>query len=1243
MAKILLITNMEGSVRAFQGAKESAGDVLAAVVLDVAQIGNEEPWNEAWSQRIAATDFVVIHWMGTGLSCDFLQAASKYMLARRIRHQIMVSDGGDDVLEYGVTPENKRLLEDYVQQDGQQNFQNALRFLASAYCGIAVEYASPMKMPWYGIYHPDAADCFRDAASYFAFFGHRAEQPVVAMIFWRSDWLWGNLAYQKAVLREIERQKMTPMMVFTATRGGAENGIPSFPDIIKKVFYQGDRPAIDVLINTFVFSLTTTGGLTVEHLKEMGVVILQAYNLYRDYNWWKESCVGLTGNEVSYAVAMPEFDGVIHAVPVSTQEERDDKTHWRRPMERRIVRLVEKARKWARLKRKKNEEKKVAIVFHNYPPTNSSIGSASQIDSLESVRRLLARMKEDGYRVAEIPADTKVFIDSLTAHATNDRAYLSEALVKQADGKLSAESYQVYFAGLPGRVRRQLIHDWGEPPGEVFRYQGELLIPGMLNGNVYITVQPPRGFGEDPAKIYHSPDCSPTHHYLAFYHWLQEVWQADVMIHVGTHGSLEWLPGKGVAMSDGCYPDICTGNMPNLYPYWITDVGEGIQAKRRSAACLISYLTAPMTTAGAYDEMEDLEKLLEEYIQFTQDDEAGLALLTMEEMIREKVRACHMEEEVPEDEDFRVYVGNLHVFVTDLKNMQMHTGLHILGDPPAGDELLAFLVELTKQENGRTPSLTKTLAAMYGEEYYALLAHSDRIVAGVGLTGGMLLDDIQGKCREVAEKLREGGFQPEAVERVWDLPWTKQLTEELRPAFGEAVRYIVTDIVPRLTLTTLEIDNLMRGLDGAYVEPGPSGAPTSGGVDLLPTGRNFYSIDPQKLPTEAAWKIGQQMGDDVIARFIKEEGRYPESVGIILWATTNLRNHGQCVAEFLYLMGMRPVWDRSSKRVRGVEILPLSELKRPRVDVTGRISGLFRDSLPVSVDWLNEAVKEVAALEEDPEMNFIRKHVMEEAAELEAEGTSAEEAWRQASYRIFGDPPGAHGAGVGNVLDAKNWENVDDLRDVYVRWGGHAYGDGAAGTYFPRLFKKRLSKMEITLQNVDQRESSMLASDDYNSYRGGLVAAVRSERGVMPKNYVSDTSDRQNVKIRSLDEELKRWYRGEAINPKYIAGMKKHGYKGASDLANYVAVSFQWDATSEVMEDWMYKAYAEKYALDKDMQAWMKKVNPWALQRIVGVLLEAEKRRMWQASEDMKAELQALYLSLEGELEAQADQVGGAK
>lgn len=379
------------------------------------------------------------------------------------------------------------------------------------------------------------------------------------------------------------------------------------------------------------------------------------------------------------------------------------------------------------------------------------------------------------------------------------------------------------------------------------------------------------------------------------------------------------------------------------------------------------------------------------------------------------------------------------------------------------------------------------------------------------------------------------------------------------------------------------------------------------------------------------------MAEDVINKFVAEEGRYPESVGILLWATYNMRSNGQCMAEFMRLMGVRPVWQKGTLKVKGIEIIPLDELKRPRVDVTGRISSLFRDTLPGAVCWLDKAVQQVAALDESFEDNFVRKHVVEESQRLESEGVDKELAWRQASYRIFGDPPGAHGAGVSALLASRNWDDLGDIADVYVRWGAHVYGEGEKGQYRPQLFTERMAKLEVTVSNIDNRESNLLNSDDYNAYRGGMIAAVRNFSGKMPKNYCSDSSDRQHVVIRTLAEEVKRLFRGEAINPKYIRGMKEFGYKGAGDLATYVDNCFQWDATSAVMEDWMYEKFAEKYALDTDMQKWFAEVNPWALHRLTEVLLEAEQRQLWNAKPQTKQSLQELLLNIEGEIEERGD------
>lgn len=1236
MHKIMFITNMEPQRVGMEIAKAKLGDIINSCI-EITQTNDNEIWGAAWQSALREADFVLCTWMGTGLSCDFLKKASSFMQKNNIKHMFNTVDPGTDKMDGGINAEEKTTIQQYLVFGGLVNYVNLCYYLLHSFAQIDLAYDKPQQLPWSGIYYPNT-EHFEDVSTYMK--EHCIHnRPTIGFIFSREDWLWQRLEYQKEIIKAIEKENCNVIAVFTNTMANPKEGIPGLAAALQKHFYIDDKVCVDALINPFVFSLTVTGFTQLDDLKHLGVPIIQVYNVYMNHSWWEKNMVGLTANEVSYAVAMPEFDGIIHGVPTSTNEQAENGTHYRLPLPERIGKLARTARKWAGLRHKANKDKKIAIVLHNYPPTNSNIGSAACLDSIESVRLLLERMQAASYEIDNIPEDSQSFIDDITAHATNDRRFIAEALLEKADGKLEKQAYQEFFAQLPERTQKQLTKDWGEAPGEVFRYGNTLIVPGMLNGNIFITVQPPRGFGDDPGKIYHSPDCAPTHHYLGFYHWLRDIWGADAMLHIGTHGNLEWLPGKGNAMSNGCYPDICTGDMPNIYPYWITCVGEGIQAKRRSAACLISYLSAPMSISGTYEELADLELLLDEYCHFKNDEAAQGKMDNIKEMIRSKAAECNLDKDVPEGEavDFDDYVGKLHVYMTDIKNMQISVGLHTLGIAPAGEELTEYILALTELDNGKVPSLMKSLAKMYGYDYYKLLENSSLMLPDGSMTYGMLLDRIREHAREAIVYLQEHAFLPEHICDTFAFEWTKGLLGELRDEYIAVLEYICKHIAPSLMQTSLEMDNSLNALLGQYIEPCPSGAPTSGGADLLPTGRNFYSVDPRTLPTKVAWEIGREMSEDVIARFIKEEGRYPESVGIILWATSNLRNHGQCIAEFLYLMGLKPLWQSGSHRVVGLEVIPLDELKRPRVDVTGRISGLFRDSMPASVSWLDKAVKMVVALDEPLELNFIKKHVLEEQEELIKEGMDPIKALRQASFRVFGDPPGAHGAGTGAVLEAKNWETVDDIAAVYTRWGAHAYGEGSEGDYLPERFKKRMAQIDITVQNVDHRESSMLSGDDYNNYRGGMVAAVRSYKGSMPRNYVSDSSDRNKIQLRSLNEELKRWFRGEAMNPKYIEGMKKHGYKGAGDLATYVAVSYQWDATSEIMEDWMYEKYAQKYALDPEMQKWMQEVNPWALHRITEVLLEAEQRGMWHAGKETKEKLEQLFLSMEGELEERGE------
>ena len=1186
-----------------------------------------------WRSVRADADLHLFLWMGTGLDNDFLKKASRDLQQNRVPHLIVVDNAEHDKVSYGFSEEQIQTAWSYFRYDGAENMRNLFLWIGSAFGGLSCAAEPPVPLAWNGVYHPDWTGDPEDIAGYLA--AHcDAGRPTVGVLFYRAEWITGDFTYQTALIRAIEAEGMNAVAVFSNAYRDERVASPTLMDAFRKYFCSGGMPHADVIVSTMKFSIKA-GGTRIEDLYALGIPILEAYTILGERGVWEASPAGLDPMEVSMSVAMPEFDGVIHAVPLAAKMRDEDGEACYEALDERIRRIARKAKKWAALRRKPNAEKKIAVVLHNYPPTNASIGSAAGLDSPESVRCLLTAMRAAGYTVDDVPESSKVFMKLLTDHATNDRRFMNMEQAKAADGHLTAEQYRAFFTVLPAKVRTQLTQDWGDAPGDVFNYDGTLLIPGTLNGNLFITVQPPRGFGEDPGKLLHSPDAAPTHHYIGYYHWLRDIWQADAVIHVGTHGSLEWLPGKGTGLSNACYPDVSLGDLPDIYPYWITIVGEGIQAKRRGAACLISHLSPPMQLAGGFEELAELEQALDEYVHFRAAQPEHLD--TVRDIVREKAAACHFDGEIDEGDDFDDYAAALHNYVTDIKNMQIRTGLHILGRAPEGDALIDFLCALLRMEHGGEASLLRLMAAQTGYAYEDLLTHSERMTAD-GMTYGRKLDVIEAEMRALVAFLGSQGYTSEAAARAMQLPVIAASYAEERAAFARALQEITEDMVPRLRRTAGEITETLRALDGRYIEPSPAGAPTTNGVDVLPTGRNFYGLDPRCMPTPAAWAYGKQLGDALIEQYISDEGRYPEAVGIVFWAGSNMRSHGQCIAELFYLMGVRPVWRRPSQRVIGLEVIPIAELQRPRIDVTARISGLFRDAVPNAVHWVDAAVRMVRGLDESDEENYVRKHVLADTAWLEEQGEVRENAWERASVRIFGDPPGAYGAGIGDLLESKAWETLDDLAAVYTRFSGTAYGgDGFARGYDPEVFQRRMAGLDVTVKNEDTRETHMFSSDDYNAYHGGMIATVRALTGKMPRSYTGDASDRQRIVLRSVTEEAARLFRGEAMNPKFIEGMKKHGYKGAADLANYLAHSYQWDATSDVMKDWMYEGYARKYVLDAGMQEWMQDVNPWALHRMAETLLEAQQRGLWQASEDTLAELRSLYLSIEGDLEERSE------
>lgn len=1144
-----------------------------------------------------------------------------------------------------VEPEKMNLVRKYLVCGGRKNYCNLLLWLANQFAGQAYQVEEPQTLPWDGVYHPD----YRDGVEIEEYWRekHDPAKSTVGILFFRSDWLQYNLEHHDALIRELEKQGANVLPVFLHGMKDEEMGIPGIEEVVEKYFYQQGEVVVDVVINMFKFSLLI--GRTMddpEFLKKLDVPIIQAISLIDGIEEWRESTVGLTPMDLCMSVALPEFDGVIHGVPIAGKILREQNQALRsqilayQPIPERTSKLVRQVLNWAKLGRKPNQEKKVAIIFHNYPPNNAKIGSALGLDSPESVYLLLEKMQQEGYTLNHLPENGQVLIEELIKKVTNDRKFLSAEKARQAVGRVDEKQYRQWYDTFPQTTQGNLRKDWGEAPGDVFNYEDHLIIPGILNGNIFIGLQPHRGFGDDPGKIYHDPDCSPPHHYFAYYRWIRDVFQADAVMHIGTHGNLEWLPGKGVGLSEECYPDLAITDLPNIYPYMITITGEGTQAKRRSFACLIEYLPPVITTAGSYEDLAEVEVLCEQYYQAKSMQPQQLPII--EKLIKEKVEEKNLDKDLKIDlgtiTDFDQFLEEIHGYLNEVKDTQIKEGLHLLGLPPQGEGLREYYLSLLRLANGEIPSLRENMAQALGYDYEEILEKKGILIPGEHRTYGQLLEVIQEESRQLVEKIMENNYSSESCGEILADLAARGAGSEALSNLKKTLTYLCEKLSRNLGLTRQELDYSLKALQGEHVEPGQSGAPTRGMADILPTGRNFYSVDPRTLPSPAAWEVGKALGDDLLKSYLAEAGKYPENVGIIIWAGANMRTKGDCFAEFLYLLGVKPVWEPSSGRVRNLEIISLAELGRPRIDVTTRITGLVRDALPQAIFLLDRAVEMVAALDEPEEMNYVKKHVLAEVSQYLAQGLEMSQAQEQASYRIFGCPPGTYGAGVGNALEAGNWQSVDDLAQIYVTWGGYAYGRKVTGKACPDQFRRRLSQLEVTVKNEDNRERNILDSDDFNAYHGGMVAAVRSLRGQAPKSFCGDSSDPQRVKVRGLDEEVKLIFRSQVLNPKWIEGMKKHGYKGAGDFSSLVSHCYDWDATSEVLDDWMYDSLAEKYALDKEMQEWMKKVNPWALYSISQKLLEAIKREMWNAKEQTKKDLQRLYLEMEGELEGKMEE-----
>ncbi|WP_394182485.1 cobaltochelatase subunit CobN [Marinomonas posidonica] len=1159
--------------------------------------------------------------------------------------RVLIMVPGDDAEDPALSQASNVEHEDshriwrYLRESGLNNSLSCLRFLSARFFDKKIHWAEPSALPNAVIYHQGnvasyvewQADCQKEAAS----------RPVVLLVFYRSLLQSGNTQVFDDLIDVLKAQGLQPLTI-------AVNSLKD--DVaIQLIDTLIEKSQTKVILNTTGFAANRAASPDLSSNPSdfqspfgANIPVLQLILSASTEEDWQAQTQGLRSRDVAMQIVLPEMDGRVITRAISFkalsyyhQAAQIDLVRYQLHPERAEF-VAQLAYRYATLSSKANADKRIAFVLANYPTKDGRIGNGVGLDTPASTVNLLNALKDQGYPIDAIPENGNALIEALLGAVTNNPNSLHERGCWQS---LALDDYLEHFYRLPLASQQAVWDRWGPPENDhkcrLQNGQYRLMLAGIRLGETFVGIQPARGFNLDLVANYHDPDLIPPHSYLAFYFWLRHVYQVDAFVHVGKHGNLEWLPGKGTALSEQCWPDIALGAMPHFYPFIVNDPGEGAQAKRRTQAVIIDHLMPPMTRAETYGEMAELENLVDEYYQAMGMDVRRETWLR--EKILEKVTQTHLLEELTsiDAEDEESVLEGLDAYLCDIKEAQIRHGLHRLGELPEHAKLADTLVALLRLPRGNQDDSRGLLHAL---------------VADLALT----VDDFNPMQ---ATRSIWMGEKPQQLQVISSSDWrtyadTKERLELL--AVDLVKQYLLEATDPdalmsslpltakllkhakRQLLTALhesakqEIQALLNGLSGGFIAPGPSGAPTRGRLDTLPTGRNFFSVDNRSIPSPAAWAIGQKSAEALLQRHLQEHGDYPRELGLSVWGTATMRTGGDDIAQAFALMGVRPIWAPGSNRVMDFEVLSCMQLGRPRVDVTLRVSGFFRDAFANVMRLYDAAVQVIADFEEPGTGNVIRRHIAEREEVLLADGLDPESAKRQASYRVFGSKPGAYGAGLQGLIDERCWDERSDLAEAYVNWGGYAYdGDKHDGVEAKGAFIERLSKLEAVVQNQDNREHDILDSDDYYQFQGGMTNAVTQFRGQVPSVYHNDHSNPSEPKIRTLKEELNRVVRSRVLNPKWIQAMQEHGYKGAFEMTATVDYLFAYDATTDLVADYQYEQVTQQLLLDPDNQAFMRDNNPHALEEMAERLLEAIQRGMWQDDKGCKAEIQSLLLDLD--------------
>lgn len=1113
-----------------------------------------------------------------------------------------------------VAAEDAERAWQYLRQGGLDNARQLYRFLADRWLGQAQAWREPQVLPRVAVYHP------RHGSGTPALWqaDWRPGAPVAALLFYRAQLQAANTAFVDEFCARLAAQGLNPLPIAVASL--------KEPACLAQVEDWLDESDAALILNTTGFALSSPERPALRPFRR-DVPVLQAICALDNRPRWQDNPQGLGPRDLAMHVALPELDGRIVTRPISfkglawrSERSQSDVVCYQADGERMDF-VAELARRWVSLARKANADKRIALVLANYPTRDGRIGNGVGLDTPAAALNILRALEASGYPVAGLPDSGTALIHALLGGVSND---LDSLDLRPCQQSLSLADYRRLLARLPAANQQAVLERWGEPEGDPMFRGGRMMVAGLRLGLTFVGIQPARGYQLDPAAIYHDPLLVPPHGYLAFYFWLREAYGADAVVHVGKHGNLEWLPGKGVGLSAACWPDAIFGALPNIYPFIVNDPGEGAQAKRRTQAVIVDHLMPPLTRAESYGPLRDLERLADEYYEASQLDPRRAEQLRGEILATVRVTALDRELNLQLSDDPDSWLPQLDAYLCDLKESQIRDGLHVFGESPGGrlrrDTLLALLRVPRGDGQGGNASLLRALAK-------DLALGWDPLAGDPGEAwSGPRPDCLSDLCADV---WRTAGDTRERLELL-----ALQLIDGEREAPGADSAQVLAELHQRVAplldaCGAAETAGLLAALEGRFVPPGPSGAPSRGRLDVLPTGRNFYSVDVRNLPTPTAWRLGFQSASLLLERHLQDHGEHLTRLGLSVWGTATMRTGGDDIAQAMALLGVRPVWQAGSGRVEDFEILPVSLLDRPRVDVTLRVSGFFRDAFANLLRLFDAAVLAVAALDESEDLNPLAARVRRESAELAAEGLSMDEARRRACWRVFGAAPGGYGTGVQQAIAEGAWDSRADLAEVYLTWGGYAYGAGGDGVPARAALERRLAGVQAVLHNQDNREHDLLDSNDYFQFQGGMLAAAETLGGALVASYHGDHSQPDNPRIRTLKEELNRVVRARAANPKWIAGIKRHGYKGAFELAATVDYLCAFDATSELIDDHQYQMLTDAYLLDADTREFVRQHNPAALREMTERLLDAQQRGLWQEPGEYREALENLLLDCE--------------